>query len=221
MWWPLVTITMKNADNEHKVIERHIERSQQRFMLLVNRDDFQEDVVTIRVKWNIPKKGLKTGGGLSEWRARHHKTGLRVDVNSLVSKYKLPPRWNEAIKTYILTNIPRYFGPLGVWTRVNVSGTNDDEVSVILDPNTTRQDLIDAWPDIEFHLKNLKTRNRDKFQRVNEYVFKRGKLVYDLHKKGATYQEMTLQLKKRYSRDFTQDDIHSMIKNYKKVMGIN
>lgn len=41
-------------------IKKASERAQQKVKVLVNRPDFQEDIIELRKKWNIPLEGIKT-----------------------------------------------------------------------------------------------------------------------------------------------------------------
>lgn len=212
---------MKKSSKEFSSIDKNIARNQQRFFLLTNKDAFQRDIELFRNKWNIPQKGATTNEELQAWRDKHLAGGFEEDLNRLLLKYRLPPRWHDAVKTYLFTNVPKYYGPIGVWTRVDVSEVSGDEVSVILDAHTTRQDLIDAWPEIKYHLDNLKHKSSDKFQPVNMYVFERNRLAHELDKQGLNHKEIAKKLSEKYGRSFVYSDIPSMLKNYKRAVGTN
>ncbi len=64
-------------------------------------------------------------------------------MKAFLSKYKLAPRFERAIQSYIFTNQPKYHGLVGPTIRVSFAeGDEDfdkDEISVVLDAYTTKK----------------------------------------------------------------------------------
>ena len=147
------------------------------------------------------------------------------DLRAFLYRYQLPPRFERAIQVYIFTNKPSYYGMVGPTLRVSLAkddeGYDKDEVSVVLDAYTTRQDLIDEWPTIKFHLDKLRHKQQSKFQPIDEEVFNRNHEAYELKQKGKKYKEIADILSDKYDKVYSYDDVSTMIRNYKKLSGSN
>lgn len=210
---------MKHAD---KKLSKIIMRNTQRFQLLVQRNDFQEDVRDFRQRWHIPQRDLRSNEAIAAWRKKHFMaTEFNNDLAKLLFQYELPGSWKGALNTYMFINKAEYFGPLGVWVRVAPDKAGNEEVSVVLDAFATRQDFIEAWPEIEHHLKELRARKKQKFQPLNKKILERNKLAYELKQQGMKYADIASRLNEQYEGAFAYTDIPTMIRNYKKVLGIN
>lgn len=246
-----------------------INRQQQKFLLLLSRDDFQKDVSQLRAKWAIPNDGLQTPESHETWWSNHNDNAdsyestyqqanhleileaerrwqakeittqdlntikatvsrrnpvnaLYYDIDQLIERYRLPPRWKEATQAYLFTNEPRYKGPVGIVIKSTFGRDGEpDEITLVLDGHTTRQDLIDAWPSIVFHRNKLKHKTKDKTQPFDQAKLERNKLAYQLKKQGKSYRQIADILSERYDLAYGHGDIPTMIKNYKKLLGMN
>lgn len=264
-------MTMKNHNDKHK---QRVSRHNQRFTILISRDDFQEDIERFREKWQIDPDKLKTNEEHQAWWLSHYKNAddwdrdnwsryrkelvdlekaaldrdnkevtyrqfkdrekavndMRIinayfkDLRGIVAKYKLPPKWEHAVRQYIFSNEPKYRGFIGVTISAPFSSNDDvekDIVTIKLDAYTTKKDLMDAWPDIKFHLDKLRHKQHEKFQPIDEKVLERNSKAYTLKKQGKKYEEIATILSEQYDKAFSYEDVSTMIRNYKKLSGIN
>lgn len=255
--------------SDKQPVNRLAERQQQKFLLLLSRDDFQQDIASLRIKWAIPAEGLGIPANHEEWWRTHDNNAdgyedknyeanrLEVlaaerrwqakeistrqfdnvkaevqrrspvnafyyDITQILGKYRLPPRWKDAVQAYLFTNEARYKGTAGVTIQSTFGRDGDpDEISLKLDAHTTRQDLIDAWPSIKFHLDKLKHKTKAKTQPYDAEVLERNKLAYELRQQGKTYKVIAEALNGTYGMEYTYGEIPTMIKNYKKLLGMN
>lgn len=148
------------------------------------------------------------------------------DLKAFLGKYRLPPKWEKAIQSYIFTDTPRYHGLVGISIRTSHMLDDDDfdkdEIAVILDAYTTKQELMDAWPNIKFHLDNLRHKGSDKFQPIDETVFERNKMAFELKQEGHSLKQIADKLNEKYEDEvYIYTDVATMIRNYKKLLGIN
>jgi len=265
-------MTMKNQNDKHK---ERVSRYNQRFKILVSRDDFQKDIARFRKKWEIDPDKLKSTDEHQAWWHQHYVNAdnwerdnwpkyrqelielqkAAIDVNNksvtyiqyldrqkeindmriinayfkdlreFLAKYKLPPKWKQAVQSYIFSNEAQYRGPVGLTIRTSFVDSDDDvekdEVSIVLDAYTTKQELMDEWPRIKFHLDKLKHKQQNKFQPIDDEVFKRNRQAYTLKQQGKTYEQIAKKLSEDYDTIYSYEDIPTMIRNYKKLSGIN
>lgn len=255
---------MKSDSGDY--ISKIYEKLNKRFLLLINRDDFQADVLDFRKKWEIKPEELKTNDDSQEWWRRfrekeaiwyreewpiHRAKLIQMDkdfpktqdyksrveyeeaanltnplnafyheLRAIVRKYRLPPKWEHAIRSYIFNNKPQYHGMTGLTIETSMRGTDSEgQIKVILDGFTTKQDLMDSWPDIKFHLEKL--RLREKYQPFKIEVLERNKLAYELREQGKKHSDIAKTLSDRYGEAYVYSDIPTMIRNYKRLSGIN
>lgn len=260
---------MKN--NQDTSFDKAVERYSQRFKILVNKPDFQNDIAAFRKKWDIDPSKLQASDSVQDWWNTHYANDDRwrrevwpkhleeipalekaaldmgnvevnygpyldrkkelwdekpvnafyADLDALLRKHKLPPKWQQAVQSYAFTDKEQYSGSVGltVKSHLGITDADEDTVSVVLDANTTRQDLIDAWPRIKMHLDKLRHKTSDKYQPFNDVVFERSKQAYELHyKQGKTYRAIA---EEDFGGNYTYADVADMVKNYKKLLGIN
>lgn len=75
---------------ENKYFERQRERLEQRIKVLVNRPDFQKDILFLRNKWKIPQDGLKSDEDYENWSTKLlEKTDKYYDKNWPKEKKKI------------------------------------------------------------------------------------------------------------------------------------
>ena len=148
------------------------------------------------------------------------------DLKAFLGKYRLPPKWERAIQSYIFTDLPNYHGLVGISIRTTHMLDDDDfdkdELAVILDAYTTKQELMDEWPTIKFHLDMLRHKGGDKFQPIDENIFERNKMAFELKQDGHTLKQIADKLNEKYEDEvYAYTDVATMIRNHKKLLGIN
>lgn len=170
---------------QDKYYKRLLTRQGQRIELLLSRPDFQEDVFFLRIKWKIPRDGLKNEDENQKWhralytsddrwfrdtwskarkeleRLRKEKNfhqaevrrkeinnsaplnSFRMDVKNIVKKYKLPMRWDDGIKRYLLFNNKNNMTiPLGVVINTERDKDTDlEKLCIGIEDDTTLEDI--------------------------------------------------------------------------------
>ena len=143
------------------------------------------------------------------------------ELKIIVRKYKLPPKWKRAIEAYAFSDKPKYEGSVGISMSVPIGDDGEDKIKVIVDAYTTKRDLMDAWSRISYHQDRLKSKERAKFQPINKAIFERNKLAYDLKEKGEGYAKIAKIINEKYDGVYTYNDVQTMVRNYKRLLGIN
>lgn len=146
---------------------------------------------------------------------------FRIAIKNLLKKYKLPLRWEESIRRYILfNNIDNMRLPGGITIHEEYDkDTELKKLSIEIEDDTTLEDIKQSWSSIKYHQKRLHSHKKDKFQPIKK--FERDKEAYNLKQSGNSYNEIANTLSKKYNKVISYDDVASYIKRHKQRTGIN
>jgi len=141
---------------------------------------------------------------------------LRIDVKMILKKYRLPLRWKDGIKNYLLSSKPESIAvPVGPTIVIKWDeDTGIRIVSIEIDDSITLETIKKSWKHIMYERDRLYSRTQKKFQPIKN--FDRDREAYDLHTKGKTAQEIADILSEKKDRVYSYDDVFSFIKRYKK-----
>jgi hypothetical protein len=190
-----------------KVVKQLIE-------LQVNRDDFQEETKRFREKYEIEELSEKTKSRF----LTHKKNDFHVwesDLYMMLQRLSLPPQWKLTVFDYLTTG--KYSAdadPEGITFFKDITDcpayTQEDWL-IGIHPSTTRQDLIDAWDDIEKYFKGKKTKA------PSSKNFERDEYIYNLRvEKNLTYAKIRTLVSENY-RDYLDDShMRSIVDKQKK-----
>lgn len=146
---------------------------------------------------------------------------FRISIKKILGKYKLPLRWEESVRRYVLfNNIDLMWLPGGV----TIHGERDKDTDleklwIGIEDDTRIEDIIEAWPEIKFQQKQLHSYKNEKFQPIRN--FDRDKEAYDLKESGKKYTEIAKTLSRKYNKIYGYEDVGSFIKRHKQKVGIN
>jgi hypothetical protein len=145
------------------------------------------------------------------------------DIRKLRNKYELGPSWKDGLRTYIHTNrVDSLRFTVGVRMHVPFeAGADNEELHLVIDEDTTLADIKTAWPQVKFHQDKLSYRKRQRQRPVKSDTLEHGAKAYELHE----IQKLNLvntadELNDKYDTDYMYFDVSTLIKNYKKVVGM-
>lgn len=148
-----------------------------------------------------------------------------ADLDDIVWKHKLPPKWRRAVQSYVFSNEPVYRGQVGITVTAPIGGeeNHSDEITITIDAYTTKQDLMDYWSFIKFHQDHLRHKTANKYQPIDTRVFARNELAYKMHLQGSSYADIATHLTNSVADEevYSYADVPTMIRNHKKILGIN
>lgn len=146
------------------------------------------------------------------------------DIRKLRNKYELGPSWKDGLRNYIHNN--RADGlRFTVGVRMHVpfkAGADEEELHIVIDEDTTLDDIKAAWPQVKFHQEKLSYRKRQKQQPVDPTILERGAKAYELRElKKMKLADVAEALNDKYDTVYMDYDVQTLIKNYKKTVGMN
>ncbi len=175
-------------------------------------------------KYRMPLLKLKEAGQLKEYtdeNARINKLNPLNDfyqeVGSLLKKYRLRPGLKDGIRGYLLVN---HLGHnLGVAIRTQEDPlTGFTELQLIIDENTTLNDIKAMWSAVNFHQNQLQYKKRQLRERPQD---ERDKRAYELTKlEGKSAKVAADELGDEMGEVFTDYEIHDFVRRYKEKTGI-
>jgi hypothetical protein len=144
---------------------------------------------------------------------------FREDIWSTVRKYRLSPRWHNAIRRYILFNDPDNLNLAAGVTIINTWENGMKRISLEIDGDTTMKDIKQVWPWVKRMQKDLMYKRADKFQPIKN--FERDKKIYELDQEGKTLTEIAELINTEFDDALLEGELTQIIKRYKKRLNIN
>jgi hypothetical protein len=144
---------------------------------------------------------------------------FREDIWSVVRKYRLSPRWHNAIRRYILFNDPDNLNLAAGVTIVNTWENGMKLIALEIDGDTTLKDIKQVWPWVKRMQKDLMYKRADKFQPIKN--FERDKRIYELEQGGKTLTEIAELINVEFDSALLETEVKQIIKRYKKRLNIN
>lgn len=187
--------------------------------LLLHKPKFQNGVLELRKKWDIPADGLPDNKARNAWRERIDPRAdeYKEDIFLLLRKLGLAERWYEGVSWYVQENMP---GVLRVQPansiRLEYDGNpldreNVRSVWVQVDAETTEREILEAFK----YARDLFGPYTKKRQPDNT---DRDLAVLDLHKSGVKNTVIADYLNDNYKGDFNTDDVKKILKRIKKKL---
>lgn len=143
------------------------------------------------------------------------------DISKLICKHKIPPKWDNFIKQYLLFNSIRSINIL-LGTRIQTTWneeTKKKQISLLIDDNTTLEDIKFIWPTVKILQSSLSYKKQKKFQPIKK--FNRDKQAYELKQSGKTLEQIAGIMSKKFNKEYMWTDVASFIKRHKQKLGIN
>ncbi len=112
------------------------------------------------------------------------------DLDLIIEDFKVSPTWRDNLRIYVL-----YGQTSSAWTPSGISFTMPmgrdfpDTITITIDAHTTKQDMLDRWPDIERAQKRLKHATYDVYQPYPSY--ERHKVLHDLKASGMSLKDIS------------------------------
>jgi len=146
---------------------------------------------------------------------------FRIKVKTLLKKYKIPFRWENSVKRYVLFNdVEKMWIPLNVFIKIEQDeDTGLDQLFIGIDDTTTIEDIKYFWPSIRFHRDRLYSKTKKKFQPIkNLEMYKE---AYDFKCGKKTLNWIADYLSVKYDKIYSDTDVSDFIRKYKKNMALN
>jgi hypothetical protein len=146
---------------------------------------------------------------------------FRIAIKSLLKTYKLPLRWEESVRRYVLFNkIENMWLPVGL----SIHSEHDEDtdlkkIYIEIEDDTILEDIKQQWQSVKHHQKQLHSRTKDKFQPIRE--FERDQLAYDLNRKGKNLKEVAKALTKEFKKQYDWYEVSKFIERHRQKIGIN
>ena len=147
---------------------------------------------------------------------------FELDINAVLKKYKLSPRWKNPIRRFILFNDSNNLNVsigVTVTSHLNNFDSAKQQLSINIEEDTILKDIKAIWPTVKEMQSKLHYKQQKKFQPIKN--LERDKLAYELRDKGKTYSEIANILSEKFHKDYIYADVNSFIKRHKKRSGIN
>lgn len=145
----------------------------------------------------------------------------RIAIKNLLKKYKLPLRWEENIRRYILFNsIDHMWLPSGITIHSDLDkDTGLNRLSIGIEEDTIIDDIKQAWPIVEFRQRKLHSYTSDKFHPIPN--LDRDKRAYELQERGKSLDEIGEILNVEFENGgLDNNQLNIIIKRYKKRLNI-
>jgi hypothetical protein len=186
--------------------------------LLLHKPKFQNGVIAIRKKWNIPFDGFPDNPAGNVWREELGEDRLpeyKEDIYLLMRELRLAERWYQGVSYYIQDNNPamlRVQSPNAI--RLQFDGSpldrkNVRSVWVQVDADTTKDEMVEAF---KYARDLFDVPKRKKQQPEN---LDRDLALLERHRRGVKNKELALWLTDNYDGAFNTDDVKSILKRIK------
>lgn len=146
---------------------------------------------------------------------------FRIDIKNLLRKYKLPLRWENGIKRYLLFNDPDNMA-ISIGVTVHFEYDKDSSLPKLfigIEDDTTINDIKAVWSEIKFHQKRLNSHVKDKFQPIIN--FDRDRRAYELKQEGKTIDEIEDAIQEEFNESLDYNELNIAIKRYIKRLNTN
>ena len=136
---------------------------------------------------------------------------LQKDILEILTYFNLSHGWDNAIFNYLILDedliLNSKFKPDGISIIKNIE---DGSVLIKLGKDATLQEIINKWPDIQ---ENPNGGRKKKWEK-----FRRDLCIYNSYEKGASIEEIYLEIKKLFDEDLDFGVIKNAISKYKRKM---
>lgn len=179
------------------------EKSKDLFTRLLDNANFQKQIYSLRKKWNIPDNGYENGYDWVNWihqlSLQRQAEGLQdpvdeltQDTDKLMLDFKIGEKWRTSINEHLLYNS---LVPTHPVTKPSVSIPSDNSIEAItihLDANTSREELLNAWDEVQESKERSMTQKGKKYQPIQNYdTYKK---AYELSNKKIPHKEIAVEL---------------------------
>ncbi len=144
----------------------------------------------------------------------------KVLIPNLIKKYNLAPSIKDTIRSYICHGNRCLKVGLGIIIEtLTDEDSGQGQVKIIIQEDTTLEDIKNRWSDVKFLQSKLRYRTRNKYQPIrNLELYKK---AYQLKKEKSYKQVAEILTKESNDRVFGITDVQDFVKRYKKHIGIN
>ena len=146
---------------------------------------------------------------------------FNLDLENLISKYRLSPKLKNSLKHYLLFNNEEQIPPYSnVSIHLNYDRTGKPkDLSLIIDQDTTLEDIKAIWPDVKIWQEGLPYKTQRKFQpkpNLDEDL-----LILNLREKGKTFKEIEKYLSDKYHLEIPYDYVSKRYYRLRKKIANN
>ena len=207
----LISYLSKNSNKKEEIFR------------LIIRPDFAEDIDKVREKFNINSNDFELLNSETEqlWVLHMEDFNLRRAVKGLIKRYNVSPRWLNIITQYIIdANFvpPNDIDPDGPRLEKNFlekRPTDHPEYSLIINNETTLNDIKIAWPKIQ---KELDRKRKNK--RKPWIEFWRDYEIFKLASKGNDIATIHRKILSKLGRDLDYGNIKKIESDFRQRLKI-
>jgi hypothetical protein len=141
---------------------------------------------------------------------------LYSDVEKIRKELKLSEEWQDFLVDYVITDyiIPTYDFD-GLKLEIEENKNEEKEYKLILTKNTTLEEIIFAWPQIEKELGKNNTRNKPWKKFWRDYD------IYTMTEEGKTVNQICSLINEKYGDDLEYGTIIKTDSSFRKKMEIS
>jgi hypothetical protein len=144
----------------------------------------------------------------------------KISVRRLMMELRIPASWTVGVEHYLLRNLQSGLVREALRIRKLVGDeTSPDELSIVIEKDTTREDIIDLWAFIESAQRRLPQRAQQKYQPIPKLDQSLRALA--LRHEGYTYKEIAEKLTVEFGEEVGWTEIGTILRNIRNRLGIN
>ncbi len=174
------------------LLEKSRRKVSENAQLLASNPEFQADIIKLRRKWNLPDGGLQSGEREKWWKEVRDPSinAIRKDIITLIKKNQLNPKIMSGLIGYLWSNKEQalMMTMLSPVVKKTVNEDGFEEISVVIDENTSHADYVDAWKRVLEFRDDLVYKKRKKQQPIKN--LKRDRRIFELWGESKTSRQI-------------------------------
>lgn len=146
---------------------------------------------------------------------------FRITIKEFLKTYKLPLRWKESLRRYVLfNNLDKMLLPIGISLKTESDKDTDlSSLYIEIEDDTTLEDIKQGWQEVKYQQKKLHSRVREKFQPIRR--MDRDMKAYELDRQGLKLKDIAEVLSKEFNDNYEWYDVSKFIERHRIKLGIN
>lgn len=187
-------------------------------LLLCSVPEFQERILKLRHKWQIPETGFSSDEAYQAWfrntiyhlRNSTRNMELSGDIMSLIVEFRLSERWLDTIESYLeFDNAETVRLPQDIKIAYKTNPqTGLSRIVIEIGECTTEKDMHPHWIEIKELQSRLSYKNKSKRQPL--HYLGRDLRIVNLSRQGRTGKEIAAET------GLGPDEIATILKNYRR-----
>ncbi len=146
---------------------------------------------------------------------------FHIDIEKLISKYKLPTDWHHPLERYLMFNDPTNMSiPINNATvQITWDSNRKMQLSILINANTTQKDIKFIWSDVMREQKRMNDRVGKKYQPIPN--LDRDKRICELADQNTSYNDIATKIQEEFGEgdNFGFEDVSKALYRHRKRIG--